>query len=235
MNRKEFHIERNGFPVGTIIPYDKSDPGYDILCSFKEKVIQTWNFCNLLVKKTAISLVEELFCAQIASCCYFILSPIKLMFLQSLSELTPPIKESDKDKLCPDCRLLDIPYGFKITNDETNIFFIEHEIDKEHFCPLSDMCKEVEDIYISIKETSKYNEKSMKFMNDNPSLYNWDQIHSPHKPDLKSINEWKSIISDKSHFLFHFIRLLIDHIELHCLPPTIVISSPTHRDRKSVV
>lgn len=228
LNRKEFHIERNGFPVGTPTPYDKTEPGYEILCDFKEKVIQTWNFCNLLVKKTAISLVEELFCAQIASCCYFILSPIKLMFIQSLSELTPPITNSNKDVLCPDCRLLETPYGFKINNDETNIFFIEHDIDKSQFCPLSDMCKEVEELYLTIKNTTKYRDNVTKFMNDNPSLYHWDQIHSAHKPDLKNITEWKSIISDKSHFLFHFVRLVIDHIEIHCLPPSLVISSPTH-------
>lgn len=52
MNRKEFHIEKNG-------------DNLEILSTYKEKVIMTWNYCSTLVRKANLTLVEELFCAQV--------------------------------------------------------------------------------------------------------------------------------------------------------------------------
>lgn len=52
MNRKEFHIEKN-------------NDNLEILSSYKDKVIMTWNYCSTLVRKANLTLVEELFCAQV--------------------------------------------------------------------------------------------------------------------------------------------------------------------------
>lgn len=137
------------------------------------------------------------------------------MFLESLSELTPPCDES----LCPDCRYKDIPYSFNIHDNETNVFFIEHDIDKNNFCQLTDMCHEVELLYKEAKQ-NKYDEKKKKYIEENPSLFGWNHISAhTQKPDFKYTNEWKALVLDKSHFLFHFIRLICDHIVLHSLTP----------------